>query len=136
MGHDQRPGRASADNALLTQISEAIAALQRILPQEPSSPTTPKRLSQRGAPATNVRDLTAAFTEIVRMQETLTNEHSGVSGEFAAALSNYRHLLKQFKAELPRIHGWLLAERERLRSKRSHSEAVENWVRTTRQTRW
>jgi hypothetical protein len=121
----------------LAQISQAIDALRRILPQEISPPnarSSSGKNKHEGA-AVTMRDLAAAFSEITRMKEILANEASEVSSEFAAALSHYKCLLNQFKAELPRVQGWLLAERARLASKRSHSEAVGNWARTTRQIR-
>jgi hypothetical protein len=52
----------------------------------------------------------------------------------ARALSHYKSLLRQFKEDLPRLHGWLLAERARLATRRSHSASVESWVRASRET--
>ena len=116
------------------QLSKAMYALRRILSQE----TTPAGASNqnKGAPPPfSVKDLTVAFGQIAQIQEALADAHCEISPDFGVEFSEYKHLLKRFKAELPRLHGWLLAERARLRCKRSHSEAVENWVRTTRQTR-
>ncbi|HZQ17379.1 MAG TPA: hypothetical protein VFA90_01560 [Terriglobales bacterium] len=125
---------AQVADELFRQISQAIAALRQVVPQvsmahNSSSPT------KCDVPAVSLHDLAAAFARIVQMGNILSNTHSDVSAEIARALSHYKRLLWQFKVNLPRIQGWLLAERARLAARRSHSASVESWVRATQQTR-
>jgi len=55
--------------------------------------------------------------------------------ELVTALAEYQKILREFRSQLPRYYGWLLAERGRLASRESHSAAVGNWIETNRQTR-
>ena len=122
---------------LATQIATASAALQRVLSDgEPvlSPPSLDDRTAERCSSPMHLECLTRAFVEVERMRKLL--ESSAIDQpQLAASLSNYQVLLKQFKSELPRIRGWLLAERARLASRQTHSVGVENWLEMTRQTR-
>jgi hypothetical protein len=51
------------------------------------------------------------------------------------ALSEFRSALVEWYRNLPRLHGWLLAERARLSCRRAHAESVQTWIETDRQTR-
>lgn len=79
--------------------------------------------------------LSLAFAEIIRTQKLLVDSGQEASAELRDALSEYQQLLQEFKSNFPQIRGWLLAERTRLASRRSHSSAVESWVRASQQTR-
>lgn len=115
------------------QISKAIAALRQVVPQDCLT-YDGSSFRKCDVPAVNLRDLAAAFAGIAQMGNISSNTPE-VSAEIARALSHYKHLLGQFKANLPRMQGWLLAERARLAARRSHSASVESWVRATQQTR-
>lgn len=82
----------------------------------------------------NASRLGNAFEEILGTRSLIEN-YKFNTPELAKALSDYQDLLRKFKSQLPRFQGWLLAERARLSTRRSHSAAVENWVETHRQTR-
>lgn len=51
------------------------------------------------------------------------------------ALTEYRAALIEWDRHLPRLHGWLLAERARLSSRRVHGGSVQTWIETDRETR-
>ncbi len=51
------------------------------------------------------------------------------------ARTEYRAALIDWDRHLPRLHGWLLAERARLNSRRVHAGSVQTWIETDRQTR-
>ena len=114
----------------MAQLSTAAAALRSVLygSGAVSRPTADTSLP------ISLSALTVAFTEIAQAQKILQNGNIRVP-EVAAALAEYQHLLGEFKSNLPRFQGWLLAERARLASRRSHSAAVESWSQTNRQTR-
>ncbi len=118
---------------IIRNISSAAAALRRVLPEAPVSNAsvqpTPAKL------ALNVCDLRDAFQQVARMRDTLDGLNFDDSGEIATALMGYQRLLREFRAKLPCIRGWLLAEQARLSIRQSHSTAVEIWLQTSRQTR-
>lgn len=122
--------RHSADE-IIAITSQASAALRRTLPgadvTAAESDPTLRTIS--------TAELRAAFREITRIRGIIPLAPSEGSPEIAAAVKEYQRLLARFRAELPRIHGWLLAERARLANRRSHSAAVASWMRTRRQTR-
>ncbi|HKW15929.1 MAG TPA: hypothetical protein VJO35_00325 [Terriglobales bacterium] len=84
----------------------------------------------------NAPQVATAFAAIASIKNIPVQAAADGNTGTTAALLEYQRLLKDFKAELPHIRGWLLAERARLVSRRSHSTAVESWLRATRQTRW
>ena len=47
----------------------------------------------------------------------------------------YRDALADWNRHLPRVHGWLLAERARLESRNGHVSQVRAWMDADRQTR-
>jgi hypothetical protein len=117
---EQTSLETSVGAELVVQLSRASAALQGVLSGREQ--------------AIDLTQLTRAFAE-VQGTRTLLESSSPKGQEFATALAGYQLLLRQFKAELPRLHGWLLAERGRLAGRRSHSSGVENWLESNRQTR-
>lgn len=78
--------------------------------------------------------LTLAFDQVVKTRKVLKPCNTA-GAELAPALAEYQRLLREFKSNLPRFQGWLLAERARLGSLSSHSAAVDSWMETNRQTR-
>ena len=120
----------TAISAGLAQLSTAAAALRSVLypggiaAQSAANTSLPISLSA----------LTLAFTEVARTRKFL--QASDISlPEISAALAEYQQLLREFKSNLPRFQGWLLSQRARLAMRGAHSNAVENWVKTDRQTR-
>ncbi len=81
------------------------------------------------------RDLGRAFSEIVRMQEFLSQLSTGQSKDLEDAAAEYRKALEQFKSKLPRIKGWLIVERGRLAGRQAHSASVQGWINAHGQTR-
>lgn len=88
-----------------------------------------------------VDDVFAAFIEVRRVTELRTsaltaNRPAAQTGAtLTRCLTEYRAALKDWDRHLPRLHGWLLAERSRLSSRRIHAGSVQSWVETARQTR-
>jgi len=125
------PANGSAiSGQIMAQLSTAAAALRSVL--------YGSDIALRGTANTSLpislSAMNLAFTEIAQAQKILQNGNIGAP-EVAAALAEYQHLLREFKSNLPRFQGWLLAERARLARRGSHSAAVESWVETNRQTR-
>ena len=119
---------------LLTQLSQAIAAVRQVASRG-SPPSHFSSRSECDLPTVSLRDLAAAFAKVAQLQSALEDSEPEISPEIAPALSHYKSLLSQFKEDLPRIQGWLLAERARLATRRSHAASVERWVRAAQQTR-
>ena len=86
-------------------------------------------------------EVSAAFAEVRRVTEmrlaaqSLTLPSINSELESNRALSEYRAALIEWDRHLPRLHGWLLAERARLSSRRIHAVSVQSWVATDHQTR-
>lgn len=128
--HEIPANRTAISRQIMGQLSTATAALRSVLcgSGAVSGATTDASLP------ISLSALTLAFGEIERAQKVL--QPGNVAGpELAAALAAYQHLLREFKSNLPRFQGWLLAERARLARRGSHAAAVERWVETNRQTR-
>jgi hypothetical protein len=83
----------------------------------------------------------AAFAEVRRVTELrIAGQTAHVPTAPAEAtlnrtLADYRSALVDWNRHLPRLHGWLLAERTRLSSRRAHAGSVQTWIETDRQTR-
>jgi hypothetical protein len=122
--------RTAISGQIMAQLSTAAAALRSMLY---GSDIAPRDTANTSLPI-SLSALTLAFTEIAQAQKILQNGNIRTP-EVAAALAEYQHLLGEFKSNLPRFQGWLLAERARLARRSSHSAAVESWVETNRQTR-
>lgn len=88
---------------------------------------------------TSVPDIANAFAAIHKVLELRHCDQShlagSLDGDFTRVLADYRSALKEFHQQLPRVHGWLLAEKARLECRRSHADSVQTWLETTKQTR-
>jgi hypothetical protein len=126
----------SLNDEASARISKAIVALRKVIPGQAVEAIAFGQI-KFNISTSHVSDLVTAFAAIADVQKVLVvrAESSGLA-EVAEALHEYRRLLKEFRANLPCIQGWLLAERAKLESRRSHCAAVESWLRTGRQTRW
>lgn len=87
-----------------------------------------------------LKHVSAAFVEVERVIEfrrrsRTNNCNDRMPGATALALAGYRAALAEWDRQLPRLHGWLLAERARLSARRAHAGSVETWIETDRQTR-
>ncbi|HEX3741839.1 MAG TPA: hypothetical protein VHV29_19225 [Terriglobales bacterium] len=114
----------------IAQLSTAAAALSSVL--HPRSVAV--HTAANSSLPISLSALTMAFAEVARTQKVLQAGTIALP-EVAAALIEYQQLLREFKSNLPRFQGWLLAERARLAMRGAHSTAVESWVKTDRQTR-
>jgi hypothetical protein len=132
---DRNLAQLSLNDEGSARISKAIVALRKVIPEQAVEAIAFGRMKSNIS-IVNVSDLVTTFAAIAHMQNILARAESSGSAEVAEALHEYRRLLKEFRANLPRIQGWLLAERAKLASRRSHCAAVESWLRTGRQTRW
>ncbi|HEY7353646.1 MAG TPA: hypothetical protein VH596_12845 [Terriglobales bacterium] len=128
---------------VLEQLSRASAALRCVLSGQEnvshdSSPNGSNAKSSELYAARvseiNVGQLTRAFAEVDHTRKLIECFASGYP-EFAVTLAEYQLLLRHFKSELPRLHGWMLTERARLASRQSHSSGVEIWLETNIRTR-
>lgn len=81
----------------------------------------------------------AAFRGVHRVSEMRhalkTKRHDSSSAEYVRCEAEYQGALRDWDRHLPRLHGWLLAERSRLRSRSGHAHLVRAWVDADRQTR-
>ena len=86
-------------------------------------------------------DFFDAFAAVQRVTERrrnsgVLNSRAGVNSPlFNRAIAEYRQALLEWDRQLPRIHGWLLAERARLEERRAHAAGVDVWLKADRQTR-
>jgi hypothetical protein len=122
---------------LLDQLSQARAALCHFMRATQAGHATNTGRDQPAAlqlSGVHVRDLRVVFDAVARANEMLSVSATD-SQETAAAISEYRQVLRQFRSILPQLRGWLLAERGRLGCRRSHAASFEDWVKTNRQTR-
>jgi len=122
-------GRGIQASPHIEQIEKATAAIRRAL----------SGLDSRGRVALD--DVFAAFVEVQHTTEMRLAAQlptlAAVSSEVGLdrALSEYRAALVEWDRQLPRLQGWLLAERARLSSRRVHAASVQSWVQTDQQTR-
>jgi hypothetical protein len=129
-GHEVSPDCAATDTPILTRISAATAALRSVLY---GSATASPAAVDTSLPI-SLSALALAFAAIARARDVL---HAGTitEPELMAAIAEYQRLLREFKSNLPRFQGWLLAQRAHLARRGSHSAAFESWIETNWQTR-
>ena len=82
-----------------------------------------------------VQTIAAAFASIRRVSETRVATISIESSSSSRGWKDYHSALQEWCKHLPRIHGWLLAEKARLEGRRAHAESVYTWIETNQQTR-
>ncbi len=88
-------------------------------------------MSANSAP--DLRQLTMAFRAVQRIRLAAQEEAAG-DAQFTAALKEYHAALREWRSELPKIHGWLLAEKARLETRRMHTALVTAWLRSQEHT--
>ena len=121
---------AAISGQIIAPLSSAAAALRSVLY---GSGAAPGGIANTSLPI-SLSALSLAFTEIAQAQKLLQNGNIRAP-EVASVVAEYQHLLREFKSNLPRFQGWLLAERARLARRSSHSAAVVSWAETNQQTR-
>lgn len=82
-----------------------------------------------------VQTIAAAFASIRRVSEARVATTSSESGSSCHGWKDYHSALQEWYKHLPRIHGWLLAEKARLEGRCAHAQAVYTWIETNQQTR-
>lgn len=78
-----------------------------------------------------------AFRGVQRVSEfrhSLQRTHASDT-DSTRADAEYRAALADWERHLPRLHGWLLAERTRLGSRSGHANLVRAWVDADQRTR-
>lgn len=55
--------------------------------------------------------------------------------EYDRARAEYNSALQEWHQQLPRLRGWLLAEKARLETNHSHAQSVRSWLETNQQTK-
>jgi hypothetical protein len=111
------------------QIERSTAAIRRAL--SGLQPGTRIVLDDVFAAFIEVRHVTEMRLAMQLIASPFVNPGSALN----RALTEYRTALVEWDRHLPRLHGWLVAERARLGSRRVHIESVQSWVETDRQTR-
>lgn len=81
----------------------------------------------------------AAFRGVQRVseirRELRSTRQSAQGAEYARCEAEYRATLADWDRHLPRLHGWLLAERARLGARSGHVQQVRAWIDADQQTR-
>lgn len=117
------------------QVAKASAALRLLLRDNPESDEVRSEAESMRKPSLSTQNIRHAFAEVTRTGELLRAHQPFEELKTSAAFAEYQRLLREFKSRLPQLQGWLLTERARLASRRSHSAAVQGWIETHRQTR-
>jgi hypothetical protein len=122
--------------AVIAQLSHACLVLRIAIDwEERVTSAHSDQKSKTSSPEITLSQLSVAFEEVARMRKLLEPSRPHACPELIVTLSEYQQILRQFKLNLPRLRGWLLAERERLARRRSHSSSVESWIRASQQIR-
>lgn len=81
--------------------------------------------------------IAAAFAAARHISEARLVAHESIedAAGLRDAVNDYRSALQQWHQQLPRVHGWLLAERARLERRRAHTDSVSSWLQASRQAR-
>ncbi len=132
-GAEFAPEGSIAEEELIAALSQAAAALRGVLPPKVETPASSGTF--QGKRIRSASALTLAFREVASLNKLLHRLPENISPELTASLAEYRRLLEELRSQLPECYGWLLAERQRLGQRRSHSSAVEAWIQTSNQTR-
>jgi hypothetical protein len=115
------------DQNSLGQIAAATAAARHVLSIWDGDRLQTVRIS--------IEDLRAALSQITEGRALLEHVLRDPTPALAHAVSEYRAALAELKPHLPRLEGWLLAERGRLVMRRSHAVSVTNWTEANGKTR-
>jgi len=124
-----QPTQAPAASISAQQIASAAAALRRALASlEPGVQISLDLIDSAFAAVRNV-------SETPRSRQARYSLSGADIGDFDRAMAEYRSALREWEQQLPRVQGWLLAEKARLASRREHAQSVSTWLETHRQTK-
>jgi hypothetical protein len=112
---------------------ELIAERDQITPERFRSATAAIRRVLQGS--TCLEEWGAAFAEVIDLSSRGANRAAENSAALLAARDEYRTVLREWHAQLPRLHGWLLAEKQRLEARRAHEAGLRAWLEAHGQTR-
>jgi hypothetical protein len=112
---------------------ELITEQDQVTPERFRSATAAIRRVLQGS--TCLEEWGAAFSQVIELSGRTTNCAAHDSAALGAARSEYRTALGEWREQLPRLHGWLLAEKTRLEARRAHETGVRAWFGAQRQTR-
>lgn len=122
--------------------SEFAPASNTELAQEMTRATAAMRRSLVGLTPGSRLDLKSvlpAFRGVQRVSEIRRAlrlaRQSAHGAEYVRCEAEYRATLAEWDRHLPRLHGWLLAERVRLGARSGHVQQVRAWIDADRQTR-
>ena len=117
----------------------------RMTKQEPiveQNQVTPERFRSAAAAvrrvlqgSTCLDEWGAAFSQVIGLSGRTADRAADDSAALVAARDEYRTALREWHEQLPRLHGWLLAEKTRLEVRRAHENGVHAWFGAQRQTR-
>lgn len=83
----------------------------------------------------NKQHAAAAFAAIRETRQLMANTPAPQLALLKKELAAYRAILSECRSQLPRLHGWLLADRARIEGRQMHTRAVSGWAEADRQTR-
>lgn len=116
-------------NPTLEQIISATSVLRRALASlEPGAHITLELID-------------SAFAAVCGVSETRRSELAGHRVPIAdrpdsnQVLADYHSALREWERQLPRVQGWLLAEKARLQARSGHARSVSTWLETNQQTK-
>lgn len=112
-------GYSSANHPTESLVEDA-RQLRRFMLAFTASPQEPIRLET----------VLLAFTSARRIARQVRERTT-----FAASNGDGKRALEDWLAFLPKLQGWLLAERARLESRRTHAASVQRWVDSSHRTR-
>jgi hypothetical protein len=112
---------------------ELITEQDQVTPERFRSATAAIRRVLQGS--TCLEEWGAAFSQVIDLSGRTTNCAADDNAALVAARSEYRAALREWHEQLPRLRGWLLAEKTRLATRRAHETGVRAWFRAQGQTR-
>lgn len=87
----------------------------------------------------DLNSVLGAFRSVQRVSEIRcdlrSSGQSAHGAEYVRVEAEYRATLAEWDRHLPRLHGWLLAERARLGARSGHVQQVRAWMDADQQTR-
>ena len=123
------PSRKLPDGGVTTQnLQEAASLLRRALATlGPGSPINLSAITEAFAAVRSVFEARPAQAASAMVSER--------DDEYDRARAEYNSALKEWHQQLPRLRGWLLAEKARLETNHSHAQSVRSWLETNQQTK-
>jgi hypothetical protein len=113
-----KPRTATEGPVTLERFQSATAAIRRVL---------------EGSAC--LEDWESAFSQVLALSGRAANSETVESAALIAARDEYRTVLTEWHRQLPRLRGWLAAEKNRLESRLAHGTGVQSWLGTHSQTR-